>query len=103
MRETTIRNKDGVPCARIDEKHHIQNDEIIKTGNGQAIPDDEPRILFRGRDKLALRMLLYYRQLCIVDGCTDFQMQSMDVMLREFTEFANESPTMKQPGITKGA
>lgn len=87
---------------RIDNKHHIENNTIIKTTNGQPIPENEPTILFRGRDKLALPMLRYYRELCLADGCTDFQMQSMDSMIQEFQEFADSSDTMKQPGITKG-
>ena len=47
-------------------------------------------------------MLLYYRQLCVNDGCTDFQLASMDDMIRRFEDFANASPTMKQPGCTRG-
>ena len=88
---------------RLDNKHHLEGEKIVKTGNG--VPIDltmEPVILFRGRDKLALPMLHYYRQLCIADGCTDFQLLSMDDMIRRFQEFAEQSPTMKQPGITRG-
>jgi hypothetical protein len=58
---------------QIDMKHHVEGDRIIKTTNGQEIPENEPTILFRGRDHLALPMLTYYRQLCIDDGCTDMQ------------------------------
>lgn len=88
--------------ARIDEKHHIAYNRIYKTSNGVMIPDDEPRILFRGRDNLALLMLRYYRQLCVDAGCTEYQLQSMDRMCAEFEQFAYKSPTMKQPGITRG-
>lgn len=88
---------------RIDNKHHLEGERIIKTTNGQPIDlEKEPVILFRGRDKLALPMMRYYRQLCIEDGCTEYQMQSMDDMIRRFEEFANRSPTMKQPGCTLG-
>lgn len=88
---------------RIDEKHHIDGvGDIVKTTNLQRIPDDEPRILFRGRDELALPLLKIYRQMCVDSGCTDFQLQSMDVMIAEFEEFAQTSPTMKQPGCTNG-
>lgn len=87
---------------RIDNKHHLEGEQIVKTGNGQPIPDDEPVILFRGRDKLALPMLLHYRQLCADDGCTDFQLTSMDDMIRRFKAFSAQSPTMKQPGCTRG-
>lgn len=87
---------------RIDNKHHLEGEQIVKTGNGVPIPDDEPVILFRGRDRLALPMLRFYRQLCADDGCTDFQLRSMDDMIQKFANFADNSPTMKQPGITLG-
>jgi hypothetical protein len=94
----------------IDMKHSIVCDteydhdcHIIKTTNQQRIPDDEPTILFRGRDYLALPMLKYYRQLCVNDGSTDFQLSSMDVMIQRFEQFATDHPQiMKQPGITRG-
>ena len=88
---------------RIDNKHHIEMDRIIKTTNGEPIPDEEPRILFRGRDRLALPMLRFYRDLCLKDGATDFQLESVDGMIQEFEEFAEQSPeVLKQPGITRG-
>jgi hypothetical protein len=86
---------------KIDEKHYVEGDRIFKN-NGQPIPDDEPVIIFRGRDKLALPMLEFYRQLCVGDGCTDFQLASMDSMIQKFRDFSATSSTMKQPGITLG-
>lgn len=85
----------------IDEKHYIEGERIFKK-NGQPIPDNEPVILFRGRDKLALPLLLHYRSMCVKGGCTDFQLQSVDRMIQKFQKFANESSTMKQPGCTLG-
>ena len=88
---------------KIDEKHHVEGDQIIKTTNGQPIPEDEPTILFRGRDHLALPMLTYYRHLCVQDGCTEYQLASMDTMINRFEQFAKEhSEKMKQPGVTRG-
>jgi len=98
---------------RIDNKHSIEVTgrldlctpavQIIKTSNEQPIDLElEPVILFRGRDKLALPMLKHYRQLCIDDGCTQYQMENFNDMIRKFEEFANTSPTMKQPGCTLG-
>lgn len=75
---------------------------IIKTGNDQPISDDEPRIIFRGRDRLALPMLRFYRSLCQADGCTDYQLKAVDDLIAEFADFAETSPTLKQPGITLG-
>lgn len=88
---------------KIDNKHSIADGRIVKTTNGVPIDlEKEPVILFRGRDKLALSMLRYYRQLCVDDGCNDFQLSSMDDMINKFEDFAKTSNTMKQPGITRG-
>lgn len=94
----------------IDNKHSIAIDEdgypflAKRTVDGKIIPipENEPTILFRARDKLAVPMLKYYRQLCMEDGCTDFQMSSMDDMISKFEKFSQQSATMKQPGCTKG-
>lgn len=91
----------------IDMKHSIGvkvdgDPYIFKTTNNEPIPSNEPVILFRGRDKLALPMLRHYRALCILDKCTEYQIKSIDEMIRRFEDFSMYSPTMKQPGITKG-
>jgi len=106
---------------QIDLKHHVEvtllpglallykdcidgfKVEIVKSGNGVPIPEDEPLILFRGRDRLAIGMLEHYRVLCIEDGCNDFQLGQVDERIARFRVFAVTSPTMKQPGITRGA
>lgn len=88
---------------KIDDKHHTDGTEIIKTSNGQAIPLSEPTILFRGRDWLALPLLMHYRRMCVADGCNDHQLSAIDGMIEKFLKFAVDNPqTMKQPGITRG-
>lgn len=89
---------------QIDLKHHIdEKGEIVKTGNGVPIPHDEPLILFRGRDRLAVPMLLQYRELCAQDGCNDFQLGQIDELIEKFHAFTMTHPeAMKQPGITRG-
>lgn len=90
---------------QIDNKHHISTEGariiIVKTSNNQPIPDEEPTILFRGRDTLALPMLYFYRKLCVEDGCTTYQLNSLDNMIKKFANFAATSSTMKQPGEGK--
>lgn len=86
---------------QIDEKFSVDGDKIIKTGTGEEVPESEPTILYRGRDRLALPMLRYYRELCANDGATDYQLESMDRMIKKFEDYAAANPT-KQPGITKG-
>jgi hypothetical protein len=88
---------------QIDRKFHIDGEQIIKTSNGQPLPDGEPRILFRARDYLALPMLRHYRQLSVDDGCTDYHLTGIDAVIADFEAFAKLAPdAMKQPGITKG-
>lgn len=88
---------------RIDLKHHVDGDQIIKTGNGQPIPEEEPLVLFRARDYLVVRLLEHYRKLCEVDGCNEFQLEGVDELIDRFSRFAVEHPErMKQPGITRG-
>lgn len=87
----------------IDLKHHIENDQIIKTGNGQPIPQDEPLCLFRARDYLAVPLLECYKKLCEADGCNDFQLGQVEELIERFRAFARNNPqTMKQPGVTRG-
>jgi len=89
---------------QIDLKHHIdENGDIVKTGNGVVVSREEPTILFRGRDYLAVPLLIKYREMCVKDGCNDFQLKQMDELVERFAKFARENPdVMKQPGITRG-
>jgi hypothetical protein len=91
----------------IDPKFHIEQRDgeitIVKSSNGIEIPVNEPLMLFRARDRLALPMLRVYRDLCIADGCNDFQMAGIDNRIAAFEAFQKERPEqMKQPGITRG-
>ena len=97
---------------RIDSKFHIEAKmvntmlgekiqiHIVKTSNGDPIPEDEPLFLLRARDYLALPLLHKYREMCIQDGCTDYQVAGNDKMILEFEKFAREHrDRMKQPGM----
>lgn len=90
----------------IDLKHGITDDgrlvKVLSDGELAQIPENEPLILFRGRDKLALPMLRYYRSLCLEDGVTDYQKHAIEEMINRFGIYADENIT-KQPGITRGA
>ena len=87
---------------KIDPKYSVVGDQIVNLA-GVPIPEDEPLILFRARDRHAARMLHYYRDLCSQDGCTEFQMRGITNRVDAFEAFRQEHPDrMKQPGITKG-
>jgi hypothetical protein len=88
---------------QIDPKFHIENDEIVKTSNGILIPKEEPLMLVRGRDKLALPLLYYYYNLSIDEGCTLYHLDGVWERINAFTQFAKEfQGRMKQPGCTLG-
>jgi hypothetical protein len=93
----------GVKMRQIDLKYHTDGTAIIKSTNGQVVPEEEPMILFRARDWLAVPLLEYYRKLCVADGCNDHQMGLVDQRIQEFKTFIQNYPErMKQPGITRG-
>jgi hypothetical protein len=76
---------------------------LVKTSNGQPIPEDEPLFLMRGRNHLALPLLAHFQTLCAKDGCTEYQIQGNSEAIDEFAKFREEHPErMKQPGITRG-
>ncbi len=88
---------------QIDPKFHIEGDQIIKTSNGDPIPEDEPLMLFRARDKYALAAIAYYGELCRKGGCNDFQMAGVENRIRAFIKWAEQNPAkLKEPGITRG-
>jgi hypothetical protein len=89
---------------QIDLKHHVdEKGQIVKTGNGVVVPLDEPLILFRGRDYLAVPLLMRYYEMCERDGCNDFQLGQVQALIDKFSTYAHEHPeAMKQPGITRG-
>lgn len=88
---------------RIDPKFHISGDEIIKTSNGQPVPEDEPLFLLRGRDHLAVLLLKLYLLLSERDDCTDFHLDGVRERIEAFEKFRDQHPVrMKQPGVTRG-
>lgn len=87
----------------IDGKYHIVDEQIIKSSNGEPIPEDEPTFIFRGRDHLALFLLQHYRVQCEQDGCSDYQINLLDEQIERFRKFREEHPDrLKQPGCTQG-
>jgi len=88
---------------QISNRFSVDGDEIIKTSNGEPIPHDEPLLVLRARDRLALPLLRIYQQLSIVDGCNDWFLGEQQTTIAQFEAFARDHPDrMKQPGVTKG-
>lgn len=86
MRSSKVKTPMG-EFARIDGKFHINREQIVKTSNGQIIPEDEPLFLLRGRDNLAIPLLQRYLKFCIQDGCTEYQLKGIEAAIQEFQEF----------------
>jgi hypothetical protein len=94
---------------QIDPKYGVGQDDdgavhIVKIATGEPIPPDEPRVLFRARDRLALiGALVPYRTECRADDCTEFHMRGIQNRIDAFYEFQRDNPArMKQPGCTRG-
>jgi hypothetical protein len=86
-----------------DTKFEIKDNRLVKKSNGEAIPDDEPTFILRGRDELAVSLLKIYHILCKVNGCNSYQLVKNQQTISNFTQFAAEFPDrMKQPGKTQG-
>lgn len=87
----------------IDPRFHVSGSRIIKTSSGEVIPEDEPLILQRGRDRLMLPTLRHFRSLAVLDACNDYLLGSIDERIAAFEAYASDPSRMKQPGITRGA
>ena len=91
----------------IDGKYQIiaphADDIRIINELSQAIPEDEPMILFRARDRHALTILHYYLEVCKQDDCNSRHIVGIQKRIAAFGEFAREHrERMKQPGIMEG-
>lgn len=61
---------------------------IINRATKEAIPDDEPIFIFRGKDANAVRTLAYYHGLC----CDAGQKEAVATRVDAFREFAKRNP-----------
>jgi hypothetical protein len=87
----------------LDGKFGIKDGRLVKMSNDEFVPPDEPLFIFRGRDHLAMQVIRFYYQLCVDDGCNDYQLDSITKQLEKFEKFAEtHAERMKQPGITRG-
>lgn len=60
---------------QIDVKYKTSGD--ITKLDGTPVPDDEPLMLFRGRDKLLLELLNRYAELCRDNGSPPEQLEKL--------------------------
>jgi hypothetical protein len=81
-----------------DRKFKFEDGKFVNRVSGEAIPDDEPVILFRARDWHAMAVLSYYQT--IADD--EHHQRAIQDRINEFAAFRLDHPErMKEPGITR--
>lgn len=78
-----------------DRKFKFENGQFVNRVSGEAIPHDEPVIIFRARDKHALAILYEYQRRC----SDPHHQQAIEDRIQEFAAYRDAHPT-KEPGIT---
>jgi len=82
---------------RIGVKYRATNKGIVNE-KGDLIPPDEPIVLFRAKDTLALRLLLEYETDCCAQKVYGFHIAGIRDMIRDFIYFRARNPArMKLP------
>lgn len=68
--------------------------KLANRDSGQVIPDDEPVMIFRARDKNAAPMIAYYAKLC----ADEHHKKVVKKRLHDFVDFIHAHPErMKEP------
>lgn len=73
-----------------ERKYDAIDGKIVNRATGEPIPDDEPIIIFRAKDRKSTGMLIAYRAMCenenhkaVIDGriedFLDWQMRNQDL------------------------
>ena len=77
-----------------DPKYAVKDGKFVNRHSGEAIPDDEPVFIFRGRDWWAAEVLEHY-----AGKCADPQHERIvRQCAQDFADFAAANPNrMKEP------
>lgn len=77
-----------------EPKYRFDGGRVINRASGEAIPLDEPVMVFRGRDKHAVALIRFYLGLVSDLGHQD----AVAARLCQFADFADQHPDrMKEP------
>ncbi len=89
---------------KLNDMFHVDDDGyLVKTSNGQRVPDDEPVFILRARDALAVPTIHHYVGLSIEQAVDSMRIFQLGEVVGDFLKFKHQHPElMKQPGITKG-
>lgn len=86
---------------KLNDMFHIDGEQLVKTSNGQPVPDDEPIFILRGRDSLASWTINKYIDACKDSGVPEDRLEALYQVLGKFSRFAIKQST-KLPGVTHG-
>ena len=88
----------------IDSKFAVSTDsQIYKKSNEEIVPEDEPLFLLRGRDVLAIKLLMAYAEISKEAGCSPYHFMKLGETIAGFIRFKKDhSERMKMPSITEG-
>lgn len=67
---------------------------ITKKSDGEAIPEDEPVVLFRGKDKLLPSLLLHYLRLCITEESGTIHADMISKLVDRVVQWQHENPEL---------
>lgn len=70
---------------QIDGKY--KTDGNITKIDGTPIPDDEPLVLFRAKDKLLPQVLENYKKLCQDAGCQPQQVETLGPLIQRVKDW----------------
>ena len=70
---------------QIDGKYKTDGD--ITKLDGTPVPDDEPLVLFRAKDKLLPQVLAAYQKLCQDTGCQAQQVDSLGPLIQQVKDW----------------
>jgi len=83
-------------------KYRAEGDQIIHP-SGEAVPEDEPLFLLRGKDQFGLSALRAYMTICKAHHCSKYHLEGLRKIMDDFGRFKRNNPDrMKQPGRTGG-
>lgn len=87
---------------KLNDMYHLEGERLVKTSNGQFVPEDEPLFILRGRDVFAIDAIRSYRAACSLKGTPADRVAALDEVILKFRLYAETHPT-KIPGSTHGA
>jgi hypothetical protein len=86
---------------KLNDMFHIEGELLIKTSNGEPVPEDEPLFILRARDAAAVPTLHDYVKHCMALGTPSDRFFDLGGVVMEFIKYARAHPT-KVPGSSHG-